>query len=586
MTTLETLSETIVSIQRQINDLDVIVSSQGQQLVTHGNDIHTLQDPPIGVPTELLGWLATHGIREVDTDLDTDLTTLETGSTSNSEAIDQLVSDLAQEVSDRTTADGDLTDIVNDLQTQIDTNLDTLTQEITDRSNLSVTVSDGLDTVNARIDSLQSDVTTASTVGTTSSAALSSQIASLSASLQTAQTQITLLQGIGVDPAGAQASQITTLTTIANDAATAVALETTNRTNADNTLQLSINTLNASLSGLNSGLASEKSDRQAADLDIQSDVSSLQATVSGQSGLISSETAARIAADATLTTNVDTNTTDIADNTTDIANEVTDRTNADIALQAAIDANTANVATNTANIALNTTGIATINTRFSVVKDGSGYVTGWQIVDQSTGAGAFKVKDLNNDVRVQNPGYVGKYFPPISILGFTLPVSYDVGWGGATSNDFQGTDTNNYTRLVKVYATQTVGINGSCFLGVDNSTGGNLNRLGQVLTTFRVDFSGSVNRYLSLWYRIKTAPSDTTQRWLPVALADNTVAGQRTYEYTRGQAVVQISVTADKVIEFGLTALNTLDATIANSGSPFIYGGSVSVTTLNMVTIS
>jgi hypothetical protein len=95
-----------------------------------------------------------------------------------------------------------------------------------------------------------------------------------------------------------------------------------------------------------------------------------------------------------------------------------------------------------------------------------------------------------------------------------------------------------------------------------------------------------VNRYLSLWYRIKNAAGDTTQRWFPVALADNTMSGQRTYEQTSKDAVVQISATADKIIEFGLTVLNTLDATIGSAANDNIYGGSVSIQALNMVTIS
>ncbi len=585
--TIETLTTSMDALQRQINDLSVTLQGYGTRLDTHDTDINALQNPPVGVPPVLLQWFAVpHSIREVDTILDTDLTTVSSNIASNTSDIADLSTRLDQEISDRDAADTDLNGTDIDLQAQIDTNLATLTQEITDRGTLSVTVSEGFDTINSRIDLVQADLTTATESATTSSGSLSSQIASLSAALQTAQTQINQLIGIGVDPVGAQAAQITSLTTIANDAATAVALETTNRTNADAALQTTVNSLSSSIAGIQSGLNNETNDRKTADIDIQSDITALTAEIAGHQALIDAETAARTSADSILTAAVADNSADIIDNSNAISDEVTNRTTADANLQTQVNTNLASITSNTAAIATHTTTITAINSRFSVVKDGGGYVTGFRIVDESGAASAFNLKDFNNNARLQNPGYVGKYFPAVSSLSFSPTTTYSTTWGGATSNDFQGTDLNNYTRLVKVYSTLSVGISGSCFQGVDYSTGGSLNRLGQVLTTFTVDFSGTVNRYLSLWYRIKNAPADTTQRWFPVALADNTTLSPRTYEYTRKQAVVQISATADKVIEFGLTVLNTLDATIANASFDTIYGGSVSVVATNMVTIS
>jgi hypothetical protein len=404
--------------------------------------------------------------------------------------------------------------------------------------------------------------------------------------LQTAQTQILLLQGIGVDPLGAQASQITTLTTTANSAITLATQEKIDRANADTVLQNSINALNASISGINSSLSNETSARVAADLGIKSDVTAIQTLVSGHAALIAAETAARTAADTTLTTNVATNTANIATNTGAISTEATARAAADTTLQTSINTNTSNITTNTAGIAANTTAITGLKGHFGIVKDGGGYVTGWRINDDSASAGNFKLSTLNNDTKLQNPGYVGKYFPSVPVLSFLLPVTYDTQWGIAANNDFQGTDLNNYTRSVNVYTPATVGLSGSHFLGTDYVTGGSTQRLGQVLTTFKVKIAGGVNRYLSLWYRVKATTGTTTGRWFPALLADNTIAGQGTYTRTSAEAVIQISVTAAQVIEFGVTVLNTLNATVNDATNVRIYGGNVTVEAYNLVTIS
>ena len=216
-----------------------------------------------------------------------------------------------------------------------------------------------------------------------------------------------------------------------------------------------------------------------------------------------------------------------------------------------------NVDANSDQIATNVTDITQIKGQFSVVKDAGGYVTDWQALDQLSAPGDFHLKDLNNNARLTAPGYPTKYFPPVSVALFSPANAFDADYNGATANDFHGIDGNDYTRPVKVANTLTVALNGSVFLGVDASTGGNLNRLGQSLTTFKVDFSGYVNKNLSLWYRIKNASSDNTQRWFPAAWAGVSIPSPRTYEYTRGQAVVQITVPTDKVIEFGLTVLHT-----------------------------
>ena len=586
MSELQTLTNMVAALQRQINDLSVQVTGQSQTISDQGGDIHDLQNPPTGVPPPLLGWLSSHGIREVDTHLDTDLDTLTTSLSTHTSDITDLSNRIDAEETARIELDTNINDSQADLQTQVTTNTGDITQEITDRSALSVTVSEGLDAVNGRVDDTQSDLSALMVSNSTASSSLSDQIASLSSSLQVAQTQITLLQGIGVDPAGAQASQITSLTTIANDAATAVAQETTDRVNADTVLQASILTLNSSVSGFSTNLASEKSDRQAADTDLSASISVISSEVAGHGGLISSETAARIAADEALTTSTSNNEDDIVTVANNVDFEASQIEDADTALQTLVDTNTASVASNSATIAVHDTKLTAINSRFSVVKDNSGYVTGWRIIDESTAAGAFKLLTLNNDAKLLNTGYAGQYFPAVATSSFSVPDGFDTSWGGATSSDFQGGDTNSYTRQVKVYATQTAAYNGSCFFGTNNGIGGSAFRLGQVLTTFNVDFGGYANRYLSLWYRIKNSTGVLTDRWFPVAMADNVAPGASTYGYVRQQATIQISVPVDKVIEFGITVLNTFDTTIGDPLNDLIYGGSVSVEALNMATIS
>lgn len=586
-TTIAALSDALIATQRELNDVTVTLQSQDSRIAGNTTDISALQNPPAGVPSDLMAWFAaSHTITEVDTLLDTTISDLDSRISDHDTDIATITSNLATETTNRTNADIALSASISDLQTQITNNLATLTQEITDRATLSASMATQYITLNTRIDGIQTDISNLATTTGTDSASANSQLSTINSSLQTIQTQIQQLQNIGVDPLGAQASQITALTIAVNDTTSGLANEVSARIAADLSLQNAINALNTSFVGVQTGLSDEISDRMSADSVMQSSINTLNATVSGHTGLISAETAARIAADSALNTTVSGHTTQISDNTTAIGNEVTNRTNADTALQSQITTNTGNITTNTNNISTNNADITAIKSRFGIVTDGGGYVTQYRRIDQVPLGADFKIRNLNNDARLQNPGYVGKYFAPVAMAAFSPAVSYSTAWGGGTTNDFHGTDGNDYTRNVLVYATASVGTNGSVFKGVDFSTGGDLQRLGQVLTTFRVDFSGGVNRYLSVWYRVKPTIGASTGRWFPVALADNTMSGQRTYEQTRGQAVVQISVTADQVIEFGLTSLNTLNANIADPTKDFIYGGSVSVTALNMVTIS
>lgn len=585
--TIDQLSDAMLATQREVNDLTVVIGAYDTRITANEADITALQNPPTGVPPALLAWFALgHTITEVDTTLNSALATLTSTVSGHTTTIATLTSGLATEVSDRSAADTTLQSNIDALQSQITDNLATLTQEISDRANLAASMATQYSTLNSRIDGVQSDISNLTTNTETDNATAMAQIGTINSALQTIQTQMLQLQNIGVDPLGAQASQITALTATANSASTGLAQEITDRTNADLALQASILGLTTSFSGVQTSLNNETSARIAADASINSSLTTLGTTVSGHTGLIASETSARIAADNTINSTLSGQVTQISTNTAAIAQEVTDRTNADTALQTQITTNTGNITTNTNNISTNTSDITALKSRFGLVSDGGGYVTQYQRLDQGIPASTFKLRTLNNDARLQNPGYVGKYFPAVSASAFALPVSYSTVWGGGTTNDFHGTNGNDYTRNVLVYATATVGLTGSVFKGVDYQTGGDLNRLGQVLTTFKVDFSGGVNRYLSLWYRVKTSPGVTSGRWFPVALADNTMSGQRTYEQARGQAVVQISVTADQVIEFGLTVLNTLDATIADATKDYIYGGSVSITAFNMVTIS
>lgn len=584
--TLQQLSDLVFTTQGELDDLRVLISDHDTRITTNTNDITTLENPPAAVPPGLLSWfVAGHTITESDAILDTSISTINANVTQNTTDITDLQTSIANEITDRTTADSTLQSQIDTHTSDISTLNTNLTQEISDRGSLSSSVATQYDLVNTRIDNLAADLATLSTDSNTDSTSLYTSVSTINASLQTIQTQIQQLQNIGVDPLGAQASQITALTVIANDAAADVAQEILDRQSADASLQASILASSASLSNFSTDLTNETNARVSADNSINTQIGTINTTLSGHTASISSETSARIAADTALQTSVDTNTADITTNANNIAQEIIDRVAADTDLQTQVTTNTGQVATNTADIDTLNSQAAVLNAKFGVVKDGSGYVTSWQILDSSTAAGSFNLRNLNNDTRLQNPGYAGKYFPPVAAASFAPATIYDTQYGAGPLTDFQGTDTNNYSRNVNVYATASVGINGSVFMGVDYSTGGNLNRLGQVLTTFVVNFGGFTNSQLSLWYRIKATPTDTTQRWYPVAMATVSNPSAATYEHTSKRAVIQISVTANQVIEFGITNVSTLDASRSTSNT-MIYDASVSVEALNMVTVS
>lgn len=585
-TTLQALSDDIALLYQSQDDMKVILDDHDAHFQTVDDDIAALETPTIGVPPSLLSWFSlAHTITEVDTILDSDITAINSTLSGHTTAISDLVNDVSDEVTDRTNADNIIDSTVSDLQTQVTTNLGTLTQEISDRSALSASSSAQYILLNDRIDDVVTDLSDLTTNDGTAITTLESQVAVLSAGLQTANSQITLLRNIGVDPLAAQAANIAALSITANSASSSVTNEATLRSNADLALQTNLDSVNSSLSGFQTSLDAETNTRAAADSSINIQIGSLGATVASHTGLISAETAARVAADSTLTTNVATNTGNIATNTSNIATEIADRANADSVLNAAIIINSSSIGTNTTNIATHTTELTGLKSHFGVVKDGGGYVTGYRINDDTTAASNFNLRTLNNDLKLQNPGYVGKYFPAIAISSFQLPDSYDTQYGAGASNLFRGLDANDYTAAVNVYATGTVALNGSVFKAVDYNVGGDLNRLGQDLTTFLVKYSGYVNKYLSLWYRIKLAPGDTTQRWFPVSMANNLVPSPRTYELVSKQEVVQISVGTTGVIEFGLTTLNTLNASISDAANDVIYGGSVTIEALNLITI-
>jgi hypothetical protein len=584
--TLQSLSD-LISIEHQdIIDIKLQLSDFDTRISTNTSSITALQNPPAAVPPGLLSWLAIpHTLTEVDTALNTTITGHTTSIGTLTTNVSDLTTDLSTETTSRIDADTALQANIDSANDDI-TNLTTaLTQEISDRATLAASVASSLTTANARIDGVNTDLSNEISTRAGLTTTLQQQVATLNQAVQTVNTQITLLQNIGVDPLAAQASQITTLTTLANDASTATANETTARIAADTALQNSITANGTAISSIQTNLTAETGARQSADAAINASLGTLQTTVSGHTASISAETAARISADSTLTANVATNTTNIADNAANIAQEIIDRGAADTNLQTQITTNTGNITTNTTNITSLTTTQNLIKTKFGVVKDGGGYVTSWRVLDDSAAAGNFNLRNLNNDARLQNPGYIGKYCAPVAVASFAPATSYDTAYGTGPSTLFHGTDGNDYARNVNVYSTLSAGINGSVFRGVDHGSGGDTQRLGQVLTTFLVNFSGYVNGQLSLWYRIKTNPADTTQRWFAVSQALISMPSPRTYELASGRAVVQISVTASQVVEFGLTNLSTLDATRSASNT-FIYNGAVSVEAFNMVTVS
>jgi hypothetical protein len=250
-------------------------------------------------------------------------------------------------------------------------------------------------------------------------------------------------------------------------------------------------------------------------------------------------------------------------------------------MQTQINSNTSGVQGNTADIITLENSMSAVQAGFGLTIDGFGYITGYRDLGNAQPISKFLVSNINHDIKFQNRFYEGKFFLPAANDTFNLPVTWDSNYGTAASTNFHGTDGNDYTRNVLVYG-------GSIFYGTAYGSGGMANRLAKDVSTFVIRFSGAVNRYLSLWYRIKTAPGDTTQRWYPVDVADNLIPNQRSYEQTSKATKVTITVPYGQVIEFGLTVLNTVDATIASlaAGLDNIYGGSASITAINLTTIA
>jgi hypothetical protein len=586
--TLNTISDELAELTNQLNAFINQIADIDQRTSGNSDDINDLQNPPDGIPTPILNWLAVpHSFREVDTQLNSDLTTLTSNVATATSDIAQLQSDLADEIVARTDGDSDLSSTIADLQTQINDTNTALTAETVARGAMGTTFSDASAAVDARVDTVIADLATEVAARTNDSATFNSTISTLNSALSAAQQQINYLSGVGVDPEGALAAQILALTTVANDAADAAAANASAITANNADLNTSINDALAQVSDLNVQLTSEVNTRVTNDAAHDAAITALQASMSSFNTGLSGETSARAAADVTLQANIDAQDTLIAENTADITQEILDRGTADTALQGQITTNTGNITTNSSAITALQGQVTPAITKLSVIPDGFGYITGYKDIAATLADAAFRLRDLNNDVRLTAPGYPSHYFPAVSVISFALPVTYDTQYGVGASNNFHGTDNNHYVRSVNIYtAGAVVNTSGSHFYGVDYNTAGHACRVGQVLTTFKVKIHGGVNRYLSLWYRIKASPAITTGEWEPVLLADNTISGGGTYSRITKEAVVQISVNAAQVIEFGLTSLNTLDATIADASNDNIYGGFVTVEAYNLVTIA
>lgn len=582
--TLSSLFAQITDIGDQLTSVQLDVADVTSRTTVNETDIAVLQNPPTGVPTQLLNWFAVpHSITEVDSGLSSRLTADETNITTNTNNIATNAAAITQEVTDRTTAVSGVITNVNDIQAEIDALTISLNNEINGRATSDSAKVVTLDNINSRIDDVSSQISNQVATSTTNENSLFNYVSVLNQSVQTAQVQIALLSGQGVDPLGSLASQIVALTVVANDAMSATTSETTLRVDGDLNLQNQVTSISSNISTNTTQIASEKTARISADAALQAEVDILNTLTSSQGAAITAETAARIAADNTLTANVANNTANIATNTTNIANEITRATAAEGVLTTSVTTNTTNIATNTGNITTLQTQMSSARSKYSVLIDGFGYITGYDDIGTSLPTSKFFVKDLNNNIRLQNPLYIGNFFPAVSVFALTSSPTVLTNYGTGASNTFHSLDAITHTVLIDPLLVSTAG---STFLGANYPSGGNIQRLGQQVTNFLIDMSAGVNRYLSMWYRVKTSPGVTTGTWYPVLLADNTIAGARTYEIATARSLVSISVDPAQVLELCLVPLNTADATISDPVNSVIYGASVSIQAYNVVTIS
>jgi hypothetical protein len=210
-----------------------------------------------------------------------------------------------------------------------------------------------------------------------------------------------------------------------------------------------------------------------------------------------------------------------------------------------------------------------------------GYITGYRDIGSVNPISTILLKTVNNDFKVQNPGFIGNYFPPYATITFGPSVSYSTQYGTAPSQTFVAT-LGTVSLNVLVYATGTVAATGSVLMGTNYTAGSSPYRLGQSSTTFLVSITGAVNKFLSLWYRVKATPTTATGNWNPVLTADATMGGGRTYERVTKYGLITVSVDPAQVIEFGLTTIDTNTGVIGDVTHDFIYGGSVSVTAVNI----
>jgi chromosome segregation ATPase len=490
-------------------------------------------------------------------------------------------------VTARTDADTGLQSSVDDLQAQVTANLDVLNQEIAARGELSSSVAAGYDTINARIDGLAAELSNATSSGQNSVSTLNGQVSSLNSATQVHANQIQQLSGEGVDPEGALASQITALTIIANDALAATETEATTRANADTALESSVDAMGTQVASNTSNLSAESSIRAAADANFDVEIASINTSIAGHTTDIAAETAARVAADTALQTSVDSLNTGLVNTATALSQEITDRTNADTALQTQVTSNSAAVTSHEDEITDLQSDMASAQGKNALVTDVTGYITGYQNIGATIPVSKYLVRDMNNDVRFQNPLYPSKYFPAVSAIAFAAPLSFDADWGGATTNTFHSLDNIDHVRQIKVYsAGSLVANNGSTFIGVDYSTGGSVQRLGQQATTFLCRVTGAVSRFLSLWYRIKSAPTVTNGTWYPAVMADNYTPVMREYERASAEIVIQINVASNQVIEFGIAPLNIQDATMFSITGDSMYGVCASIEAFNLTNVT
>src|SRR5207253_5335310 len=129
------LFDTLTGLGSQMTSIQSAVDGIGDRTTANESSILVLQSPPNGVPVPLLNWLAVpHAITEVDVTLNSRLNTDETTVSGHTASINANATNIAQEITDRTTAVTTVQSEIDELEADITELTTSLNAEISNRA--------------------------------------------------------------------------------------------------------------------------------------------------------------------------------------------------------------------------------------------------------------------------------------------------------------------------------------------------------------------------------------------------------------------------------------------------------------------